>query len=297
MNNLVCINSYCDTEEKINALKENINYLKNKNKDILLISHLPLDKSIIKSVNHFIYDKINPILSYPEKYNCVWMNVGNFKLISYSPDIGWCFLNQWKIIANYCQNLQYKTYTFINYDTVLNNNIIKFSEDNQTNIFSNDINDNPSFLFNQIIKKDLDKLISFKKEEYILTLNKGISGPAECYFDEKVRKSNLQFKIYHTPINGTIDCEVNKSIKNSLNFNKENNYFRLFFDDNFIILYEPINMIKFNIDGEDIIINSDIVLDLPKQIGYYDYDNNLIDITHILKIKNENYKYEIRKIS
>ena len=174
--------------------------------------------------------------------------------------------------------------------------MIKFSEDNQTNIFSNDNNGNPSALFNQIIKKDLDKLVSFKKEEYIPTYNKGISGPAECYFNNKVRKSGIQFKIYHTPVSGTIEDNVNKSITYTLNLNKENNYFNLFFDDNFIILYELVNMIKFNIDGEDIIINSDIVLDLPKQIGYYNYDDELIDITNML-IKNILYKYEIRKIS
>jgi len=162
MDNLICINSHCNTDEKISILKKNINYLKNNGKDILLISHIPLDKDIIDLIDYFIYDKINPILHYPEKYNVVWTNIDDYRLISYNPDIGWCFLNQWKIIANYCKNLQYKTYTFINYDTILDNNMLKFSKENPTNIFSNDPNNNPSVLFNQIIKKDLDKLISFK---------------------------------------------------------------------------------------------------------------------------------------
>ena len=297
MDKLYCITSHCNTEEKLNALKENIKYLKKKKLDILLISHIPLDKDVINLVDHFIYDKINPILHYPEKYNVVWANIDNHRLISYNPDIGWCSLNQYKIIANYCQNLQYKTYTFINYDVIVTDDMIKFSKDNQTNIFSNDNNGNPSFLFNQIIKKDLDNVVSFKREEYIPTLNKGISGPAECYVNNKVRKSGIQFKIYHTPVSGAIEDNVNKSITHTLNLNKENNYFNLFFDDNFIILYELVNVIRFNINGEDIILNSNIILDLPKQIGYYDYDNNLIDITNMLKIKNKLYKYEIRKIS
>ena len=297
MDNLICINSHCNTDEKISILKKNINYLKNNGKDIFLISHIPLDKDVIDLIDHFIYDKINPILHYPEKYNVVWTNIDDYRLISYNPDIGWCFLNQWKIIANYCKNLQYKTYTFINYDTILDNNMLKFSKENPTNIFSNDPNNNPSVLFNQIIKKDLDKLISFKKEEYIPTLNKGISGPAECYFDEKVRKSNLQFKMYPTLVKGEVEDDTNKSIEDQLNFNKENNIFRLFFDDNFIILYGLINTVKFNIDGNDHLLDDCKVFDLPKQISYYDYNDNLVNITHMLKLKNELYKYEIRKLN
>ena len=37
MDNLICINSHCNTDEKISILKKNINYLKNNGKDILLI--------------------------------------------------------------------------------------------------------------------------------------------------------------------------------------------------------------------------------------------------------------------
>tara|TARA_R100001463_G_scaffold5620_2_gene19066 strand:- start:1201 stop:2094 length:894 start_codon:yes stop_codon:yes gene_type:complete len=297
MDNLICINSHCNTDEKISILKENISYLKNKNKNILLISHIPLDKHIVESVDHFIYDKVNPILKYPEKYNVVWSIIDNYRLISYNPDIGWCFLNQWKIIANYCKNLQYKTYTFINYDTILDDNMIQFSEKNLTNIFSNDINNNPSVLFNQIIKKDLNKIIEFDKIEYVSTLNKDISGPAEQYFNKVVRDNVQHYKLYPNYVGGKIDDEVNKSIVSYLNFNNENNYFRLFNDDNFIILYELVNPIKFNIDGQDKLVHSTTILDLPKQISYYDYDDNLVNITHMLKLKNELYKYEIRKLN
>lgn len=295
MNNLICINSYCNTKEKIKILKENINYLKGKNKDILLISHLPLDKHIVDLVDHFIYDKINPILGYPEKYNTVWCIIDDWRLISYNPDIGWCFLNQWKIIANYCKNLQYKTYTFINYDTILDDDMIKFSEKNLTNIFSNDINNNPSVLFNQIIKKDLDKIASFDKSEYIPTLNKDKSGPAEQYFTKKVRENVQHYEIYPNPTSGEIDDEVNESIMGSLNFNNENNYFRLFNDNKVVILYQLVNPIKFNVNGKDMFVNSTTVLELPKQIGYYDYDDKLVNITHLLGPKNKMFKYEIRK--
>ena len=122
MSNLVCITSHCNNSEKIQFLKEKIKLLKQNKKNILLISHIPLDKDIVASVDHFIYDKINPLLQYPEKYSVVWklININNdvWRLISYNPDYGWCHLNQLKIISNYCKKLQYETYTFFNYDTV-----------------------------------------------------------------------------------------------------------------------------------------------------------------------------------
>ena len=71
----------------------------------------------------------------------------------------------------------------------------------------------------------------------------------------------------------------------------------MFFDDNFIILYGLINTVKFNIDGNDHLLDDCKVFDLPKQISYYDYNDNLVNITHMLKLKNELYKYEIRKLN
>ena len=84
MDNLICINSHCNTYFFISITVTINNYLKNNGKDILLISHIPLDKDVIDLIDHFIYDKINPILHYPEKYNVVWTNIDDYRLISYT---------------------------------------------------------------------------------------------------------------------------------------------------------------------------------------------------------------------
>ena len=62
MNKLYCITSHCNTLKKVKSLKRTIKQLNDLNRDILLISHIPLSEDIIESVNYFIYDGSNPIL-------------------------------------------------------------------------------------------------------------------------------------------------------------------------------------------------------------------------------------------
>ena len=68
MNKLICITSHCNTKDKIKTLEANISYLKNEGFNILLLSHLPLNKSILSSVDHFIYNTDNQLTSYPELF-------------------------------------------------------------------------------------------------------------------------------------------------------------------------------------------------------------------------------------
>jgi len=56
-NNLACILSHCDNNEKLIALENNIKTLKKCGFDILLASHIPLGEKITSSVNYFIMIK------------------------------------------------------------------------------------------------------------------------------------------------------------------------------------------------------------------------------------------------
>ena len=53
-NNLFCITSHCNDNDKLLLLKNNIKKIKKKGFDILLFSHIPLDSDITTSVNYFI---------------------------------------------------------------------------------------------------------------------------------------------------------------------------------------------------------------------------------------------------
>jgi hypothetical protein len=57
MKNIIIINSYANTEEKVNLLLNYVKQVKKTNCDILLTSHLPLPPNIVALVNYYIYDK------------------------------------------------------------------------------------------------------------------------------------------------------------------------------------------------------------------------------------------------
>lgn len=123
MDNLAIIISHCDTPEKTNLLKKQIERLKNLNIDILLYSHLHLETSIQQEVTYYIYDKDNPILYWPERGCLVWFEVMNGKdsvrLERMSPDYGWTVFDQIKKAASFALPLKYDYYSFINYDVIL----------------------------------------------------------------------------------------------------------------------------------------------------------------------------------
>jgi hypothetical protein len=67
MKRIVLINSYCDTQEKIDVLLENLNILKSAGLDKFLYSPILLPNNIIECCTYFMYNKQNPILHFPEK--------------------------------------------------------------------------------------------------------------------------------------------------------------------------------------------------------------------------------------
>jgi len=124
MKNLAIILSHCDTLEKIDTLKQQIQGLKNLKIDTLLISHIPLEPSLQKEVAYYIYDQDNPLLYWPEKALSCWdKTVGTgvlpIKLTSLLPDYGWTVMDQILKATNFALPLKYDYYSFINYDALL----------------------------------------------------------------------------------------------------------------------------------------------------------------------------------
>ena len=57
------ISSFCDSENKIAILNENIKKLKDNNLDVMLISPLVLPEETVKLCDYFFYTKDNVILT------------------------------------------------------------------------------------------------------------------------------------------------------------------------------------------------------------------------------------------
>lgn len=125
MKRLVLISSYCDTEEKINILKENLIEYKKLGLDTLLISPIDLGKEIFELCDYYFNTKENPLISYPEWIFFWWRitelnNIGTVKLQRGYPDYGWAALLQTKRLLQLGIILEYDILIHTIYDLDLN---------------------------------------------------------------------------------------------------------------------------------------------------------------------------------
>ena len=300
--NLFCILSHCNSDKKKSVLIDNINQIINEGFDILLISHIPLSSDITSLVNYFIYDKSNPILHYPQKYLHMWksikINKKTYQLSRYLPGYGWTALNQIKKGGIFCENLEYNNYTFINYDIQLKDEMLSNHNSNlvsQTKLTKTHPKERGllfSTIFFSFTSIDLEKIQkNLLKEEY----SKG-EGIAEVYFTNIINNNNIDYQLYPLEVEDKIDFKIIED-EYIWNLNTDNDYFSLFFDGVFIILYSITNPIKFRINNQDKLITENFLLKRSEVIDifYHDYDGKLVDILPTLDALNEMDK-KLRKI-
>ena len=301
MNKLYCITSHCDNLKKVESLKRTIKQLNDLNRDILLVSHIPLSEDIIESVNYFIYDRSNPILYSGERIMFVWHKINiNGEIVSLNitlPDYGFTAINQFSRIASFCDNLNYDFYEIINYDIefteeILNNTL---SKNFLTKVY--DPNHGyrwPSLMWFGVTPSTM-KLIKdeWTRKDYVRTNLRD----AEEYVEKKYTQygfEKLDMIVYD-------NCDFTVTDKNSwFNFNTQNDIFKIFSDGQELIFYDLVNQVKFLINDEIYFIENNTRLNIPrkdiKSIGYHDYDDKLVDILYMLDALNEN-KVENRSIN
>jgi hypothetical protein len=256
--NIVMIQSHCDTEEKINYLVENIKKLKQFDVDILLFSHIPLPQEITKLVNYFIYDAQNPIL-FDERRHYYWWGNNSILMETTVPDYGWTVFNQIIKSYNMVKDCNYKFFTIFCYDVVIDSVVSKALENPQKNTFIHVKPDNLDdkgnklpvvfktalifSIFDSISFNTLVKNISRKEyiERYDLI--------AEKYF-EKILIDN---DVYVEP-NECVHDFFSQS-DNIFNLTKEKEY-DLFVDNQNLLKFRILNAKKHNIS---IVINDKII--------------------------------------
>lgn len=290
-NKLLCITSHCTDKDRITTLESNVRLLKNEGYDVLLFSHLTLPESIITLVDHFVYNKDNQVLGYPEIYqinrNIIQVDNNRVQLTRFTDTVHWAYLNQLKHIGRYCKYLNYKHYVFINYDVEITDDMLQYIEHQNYNfkgvqrIDPNKSETSPSNLFYQLCKDSLAAITrNINKEQFI---DRGINN-SEGYLEWLIGELNISYKTYPIPITEYHKCENHHNHLYHTNYNKENDYFRLFYNKLYIILYGINRPIKFNIDGVDYIHDKNTSYENNfNQIGYYDFEDNLVDIGHMFK--------------
>ncbi len=292
MKKLYCITSHCNTKDKIKALKETIKTLNDLNRDILLISHIPLSEDIIESVNYFIYDRSNPILYYPERVMYVWNKIPiDNKTVSLNvklPDYGFTAINQFSRVASFCDNLDYDFYEFLQYDVIFTDEILNstLNENFLTKVY--DPNHGyrwPSLMWFGVTPATM-KLIKneWTRKDYVEVNLRDA--------EEYVEKKYTQYGFKNLDI--MVEDKCGFAVNNRdywFNFNKYNNLFKIFSDGASIILYDLVNPINFQINDNCINVQGNIQIYTPIEeidfMGYYDYEDRLVNILELLKAPDD----------
>lgn len=137
MKKIALISSYCDTQEKINILSENIKVLKSLGLDTLVISPITLPNEIIEISDFVFFTKENPLLVWPVRSFTFWKTIpykdGFVKMHVNIPDYGWAALNQIKRLTQIALNYDYDVFYHIIYDLQIDDFIIDEIVSNEVN--------------------------------------------------------------------------------------------------------------------------------------------------------------------
>lgn len=128
MKKIALVGSFCNTEEKVSTLLDNINKLKSLGVDVMVISPITLPKEVLDSCDYFFLTKENPILNFPVKSIDMWRIVGNpegpMKIAFSTMDYGWAGLYQIKKLSDIALSLDYDHFYHMIYDLVIDDFVV-----------------------------------------------------------------------------------------------------------------------------------------------------------------------------
>jgi hypothetical protein len=237
MKKIALISSYCDTEEKINILKENILTLKSIGVDTLVISPISLPNDIVEISDFVFFTKENPLLNWPVRGFTFWQTHysedGWIKMHRNVADYGWAGLYHVKKMSQIALSYDYDIFYHIIYDLDIDNYIIETINSNETNMIHPRINPNQNddwwdatlhfMIFDrEIMQKVTDVIIL---EDY-LKVNGVAEGEAlkwTTLFPIKISKTPVKDKIFYWKDKGFFDYSLNPNYKMFISKNEQQN--------------------------------------------------------------------------
>jgi len=178
-NKIALISTYCNSEEKLNILYENMVTIKSLNVDVLIFTPFKLDDKFYEVADYIIYDKENPVLDWPEKaYYMWWGGTVNgkidFSLTRTVADYGYAGLVQVKKMANYALGIdKYQHFFPMIYDININDHVKEIFRNPKKNSFFPSKRDDLIWDVGlHLISLDREHLTRFKnmitKESYLI---------------------------------------------------------------------------------------------------------------------------------
>ena len=220
------ISSFCDSENKIAILNENIKKLKDNNLDVMLISPLVLPEETVKLCDYFFYTKDNEILKWPlnvQIFTCSYPLNDKFYLVHKSPlgDYGWTGLNHIKKLTEIALTFNYDYFYNLIYDLKIDDNIIKLLNNPKDNLFCRFQRNGRDFLCvslhflicNRENAKNLSNFITI--ENYLDFLNSSkmpIGKTAEGFFTDS--RELLKYEIADFMVTDQIDLDLGGTLFN-----------------------------------------------------------------------------------
>jgi len=266
------ISSFCDSDDKLEALNENIKKLKAINLDIILLTPIYLPDYILKLCDYVFYTKENLILEWPLHREGYWKEVckiDNHLVILWEvrSHYGWAGLNQVKKLNEIALTFDYEYFYHLIYDLEINDAVL--------NIFNKDV-DNliASFKRGDVMLNSSLHLMAFNREN-VKKLNDRISLENYLYFLKTSKDRSTEAFV--------------EKIK--LDMKSETTDF--FVGDKIHILYKNFN----HSEVEDLMffIEKDTRNDLPEVRIFFYENKNLSDVK--VSINNNVTKIDLSKNS
>jgi len=149
MSTINCISCYCDTEDKLTILKENIESFKELGIDSAIISPIPIPLEIQSMVKYCMVTDYNPVFDWPDRATSFWrlfnLKDKSYKLWTTSPDYGWTTVSQYYTMGEVLFDYGYDKVIFSIYDASFNKSHIDEINENKGNLFFPTIRDNDFF--------------------------------------------------------------------------------------------------------------------------------------------------------
>lgn len=135
---LIVLGTYPNLKSRVQLTKDTIKSLKVTGRDLLLISHLPADTETQNLVEHYIYDKYNP-LTHHSYYTRFFRNTDdyyaeiNINGLKYSNQ-SLCVYTNLITAAKYAKQMGYKRFFYTTYDVVLHEKDLDIIEESYKSV-------------------------------------------------------------------------------------------------------------------------------------------------------------------